>query len=310
MISWILGRFGRALLTLLLLISFTFFALKISADPAMQILGPDAGVDAIAAFREKWGLNAPLWQQFLIYLGNVLQFDLGLSYRTNAPALDLVLARVPATLALMIPTTLLALALGVPLGIWSAYQRGTIWDRGITLLSIIGFAIPNFLIGVLLIYLFSVKLGWLPPSGIVDWRSYLMPMFTMAIAEAAIFSRFTRSAMIEVLDHPMIETAKASGFSQVKMLIAHVLPNAALPLLTITGLFVGSLIGGGVVTENVFSWPGTGRLLVESVGARDFAVVQCTILLIGVTMIVTNLLVDLCYLGIDPRLRDAKRRAR
>ncbi|MDN3711426.1 ABC transporter permease [Paracoccus cavernae] len=154
MTRWILGRMGRALLTLLLLISFTFFALKISADPALQILGPDAGPDAISAFREKWGLNAPLWQQFLIYLGNVLQFDLGLSYRTNEPALDLVLSRVPATLALMIPTTLLALALGVPLGIWAAYTRGTIWDRGITLLSIIGFAIPNFLIGVLLIYLF------------------------------------------------------------------------------------------------------------------------------------------------------------
>lgn len=310
MISWILSRTGRAVVTLLLLITFTFFALKISADPALQILGPDAGTAAVNAFRAKWGLDDPLWQQFLTYLLNVLRLDLGLSYRTNEPALDLVMSRVPATLALMIPTTIVALALGVPMGILAAYERGTGWDRGITLVSIIGFAIPNFLIGVLLIYLFSVKLGWLPPSGIVDWRSYLMPMFTMAIAEAAIFARFTRSAMIEVLGHPMVETALAGGFSKAKVLLAHVLPNAALPLLTITGLFVGSLIGGGVVTENVFSWPGTGRLLVESVGARDFTVVQCTVLLIGVTMIVTNLLVDVCYLWVDPRLRDAKRRSR
>lgn len=310
MIRWILSRMGRAVVTLLLLITFTFFALKISADPALQILGPDAGKEAVDTFRAKWGLDDPLWRQFLTYLVNVLQLDLGISYRTNEPALDLVMSRVPATLALMIPTTIVALALGVPMGILAAYKRGTDWDRGITLLSIIGFAIPNFLIGVLLIYLFSVKLGWLPPSGIVDWRSYLMPMCTMAIAEAAIFARFTRSAMIEVLEHPMVETALAGGFSKGKVLLAHVLPNAALPLLTITGLFVGSLIGGGVVTENVFSWPGTGRLLVESVGARDFTVVQCTILLIGVTMIVTNLLVDVCYLWVDPRLRDAKRRSK
>lgn len=308
MIRWLLGRVGRACITLLLLIAFTFFALKISADPALQILGPDAGQDAVNAFRIKWGLDKPLWQQFLTYLGNVLQFDLGLSYRSHEPAIDLVLSRVPATLALMIPTAIVAIAIGVPMGVLAAYKRGTPWDSAITLLSIVAFAIPNFLIGVLLIYLFSVKLGWLPPSGIVDWRSYIMPMLTMATAEAAIFARFTRSAMIEVLEHPMIETALASGFSRSKVLLVHVLPNAGLPLLTITGLFVGSLIGGGVVTENVFSWPGTGRLLVESVATRDFTVVQSIILLIGLTMIIANLLVDVCYLWIDPRLRDAKRR--
>ncbi|MBL0373511.1 ABC transporter permease [Rhizobium sp. KVB221] len=310
MIRWIIGRLGRAIVTLLLLIAFTFFSLKISADPALQILGPDAGKAAIEAFRAKWHLDDPLWRQFLTYLGNVLQLDFGTSYRTNESALQLVLSRVPATMALMIPTALFALAMGVPMGILAAYKRGTTWDRGITILSIMGFAIPNFLIGVMLIYLFSVKLGWLPPSGIVDWRSYIMPMLTMATAEAAIFSRFTRSAMIQVLEHPMVETALASGFSRVKVLCVHVLPNAGLPLLTITGLFLGSLIGGGVVTENVFSWPGTGRLLVESVGARDFTVVQCSIVLIGITMIVANLLVDLCYLWIDPRLRDAKQRGR
>ncbi|PRD42919.1 ABC transporter permease [Phyllobacterium phragmitis] len=310
MIRWLLGRLGRAVITLLLLIAFTFFALKISADPALQILGPDAGKEAVEAFRQKWGLNEPLWRQFLTYLAHVLQLDLGMSYRTNASALQLVLSRVPATLALMIPTALVALAIGVPMGILAAYKRSTGWDRCITLIAIVGFAIPNFLIGILLIYLFSVKLGWLPPSGIVDWRSFLMPMFTMAIAEAAIFARFTRSAMIEVLEHPMIETALASGFTRGKVLLVHVLPNAGLPLLTIAGLFVGSLIGGGVVTENVFSWPGTGRLLVESVGARDFTVVQCTVLLIGATMIVANLLVDVCYLWVDPRLRDAKWRSK
>lgn len=303
---WIIRRCLRAFLTLLLLISFTFFALSLSADPALQILGPEAGEEVLAAFRERWGLDQPLWRQYLIYLRGVVQLDLGASYRTGDPAIDLVLMRLPATFSLMIPTAVVAIGIGVPLGILAASNRGKPVDRITMIAAIVSLAIPNFLVGIALMYLLSVKLGWLAPSGIVDWRSYIMPVITMATAEAGVFARFTRSAMIEAQAHPMVDTALASGFGRAKLMRAHVLPNAALPLLTLVGLFLGNLIGGAVVTENVFSWPGTGRLLVDSVAARDFAVVQCVVILIGATMIVANLLVDLSYAWIDPRLRERR----
>ncbi len=302
-----LGRLGRALVTLWLLMSFTFVALNLSADPALQILGPEADEAALAAFRAAWGLDRPLWEQYLAHLGRLLSLDLGTSWRTSDPALEMVLARVPATLALMLPTALLAVAVGVPIGILAATRKNTGVDRAAMTLAVLGFAVPNFLVGILLIYLFSVQLGWLQPAGMVDWRSWIMPVLTMASAEAAVFARFARSAMAEVLGHPMMRTALANGIPWRQAVREHALPNAAVPIVTVAGLFFGSLIGGGVVTENVFAWPGLGRMLVDAVGARDFAVVQAIVLLIGVTMILANLLVDLAYGWIDPRVRDSRR---
>lgn len=304
---WLITRLLRAALTLLLLATFTFFALSISADPALQILGPEASPELIDAFRERWQLDQPLFQRYITYLLGILQLDFGASYRTGLPAIDLVLQRLPATLALMIPTGLASLMIGIPLGIFSAVKLGTTTDRMIMTASVIGFAIPNFLVGILLMYIFSVWLGWLDPSGITSWLSWIMPMVTMVSAEAGIFARFTRSAMAEVLEHPMHDTALSGGLSSRLTLFHHSIPNAMIPLLTLVGLFVGSLVGGAVITENVFAWPGIGRLLVESVASRDFAVVQIIVLLIGTTMVVTNLAVDLSYGLIDPRIRDARR---
>lgn len=304
---WLTLRVLRAGLTLLLLATFTFFALSISADPALQILGPDASPEAIASFRDRWQLDASLFERYIIYLVGVLHLDFGLSYRTGLPAMELVAERLPATLALMIPTGLVSLLLGIPLGIFSATRRGTTADRLIMTASVVGFAVPNFLVGILLMYIFSVWLGWLDPSGITSGLSWIMPMITIASAEAGVFARFTRSAMAEVLEHPMLDTGLSGGLSPRQTLRHHAIPNAMIPLLTLVGLFVGSLVGGAVITENVFSWPGLGRLLVESVSARDFAVVQIIVLLIGATMVVTNLLVDVSYGFIDPRIRDARR---
>ncbi len=303
---WLLGRLGRSLITLWLLMSFTFVALILSADPAIQIMGPIADEASLAAFRRAWGLDRPVWEQYLAHLGRLLTLDFGQSWRTSDPALEMVLARMPATLALMVPTAFLAIGIGVPLGVVAAIHRNSAIDRAAMLFSVTGFAVPNFLVGILLIYLFSVQLGWLQPSGIVDWRSWIMPMITMASAEAAIFARFARSAMAEVLGHPMMGTALANGVPWRQAVREHALPNAAIPILTVAGLFFGSLIGGGVVTENVFAWPGLGRMLVDAVGARDYAVVQTIVLLIGVTMILANLLVDLAYGWIDPRIRDER----
>jgi len=303
---WLIGRLGRAAVTLWLLMSFTFLALLLSTDPAITILGPEADAEALAAFRAKWGLDRPVWEQYLTHIWRLLTFDFGVSWRTSDPALELVLQRVPATLALMIPTAVVAVGIGIPLGVLAAVRRGGFVDEAAMTFAVFGFAIPNFLVGILLIYGFSVWLGWLQPAGIVDWRSWIMPVATMASAEAAIFARFARSAMVEVLDHPMMRTALASGIPWRQAVREHALPNASVPIVTVIGLFVGSLIGGGVITENVFAWPGIGRLLVDAVSARDYAVVQCIVVLIGVTMILANLLVDLAYGWIDPRIRDRR----
>ncbi|PCI85418.1 MAG: ABC transporter permease [Hyphomicrobiales bacterium] len=305
--QWTLSRILRSLLTLLLLASFTFFALSLSADPALQILGPDAQPEIVQAFKERWHLNDSLWQRYVTYIMGIIQLDFGLSYRTGAPAIDIVMTRLPATLALMIPTGIASLLIGIPVGIYAALRQGTRTDRLIMTASVVGFAVPNFLVGILLMYLFSVWLGWLTPSGIISWMSWIMPMITMVSAEAGIFARFTRSAMVEILSHPMLDTSLAGGLNEHQGLRHHVLPNALIPLLTLVGLFAGNLIGGAVITENIFAWPGLGRLLVESVAARDFAVVQIIVLLIGASMILINLLVDLSYGFIDPRIRDTRR---
>lgn len=303
---WLLNRLGRALVTLWLLMSFTFVALNLSSEPALQVLGPDAGPEAVADFNRIWGLDRPLWEQYLRHLGRLATFDFGLSYRTSDPALAMVWQRVPATLSLMLPTALLAVAIGVPLGVLAAIRKNSVVDRAAMTFAILGFAVPNFLVGILLIYFFSVWLGWLQPSGIVDWRSWIMPVITMASAEAAVFARFARSAMAEVLGHPMMRTALANGIPWSQAVRQHALPNAAIPLITVAGLLFGSIIGGGVITENVFAWPGLGRMLVDAVSARDYAVVQTIVVLIGMTMILANLIVDLAYGWIDPRIRDQR----
>lgn len=304
---WLSSRIGRSAVTLWLLMSFTFVALNMSSEPALQILGPEAGPEAVAAFNQAWGLDRPLWEQYLRHLGRLSMLDFGLSYRTRDPAVEMVIARIPATLSLMLPTAALAVAIGVPLGVLAAIRKDGLVDRTAMAFAVVGFAVPNFLVGILLIYLFSVHLGWLQPAGIVTWKSWIMPVLTMASAEAAVFARFSRSAMVEVLGHPMMRTALANGIPWGQAVRQHALPNAAVPIVTVAGLFFGSLIGGGVITENVFAWPGLGRLLVDAVQARDYAIVQCAVLLIGSTMILANLTVDLAYGWIDPRIRDQRR---
>ncbi len=306
-IRWLGKRLGRSLITLWFLMSFTFLALNLSTEPAVQVLGPLADPAAIAAFNEKWGLDRSLWQQYFHHIGRILTLDFGQSYRTNDSAIKMVGERLEATLALMLPTGFLAVAIGVPLGVFAAIRKNTFIDRAAMIFAVAGFAIPNFLVGILLIYLFSVQLQILQPSGITGWQSWLMPVITMGSAEAAIFARFSRSAMAEVLGAPMMRTALANGISWSQAVREHALPNAAIPIITVTGLFFGSLVGGGVITENVFAWPGLGRMLVDAVSSRDYAIVQTIVLLVGVTMIIANLLVDLAYGWIDPRIRDQRR---
>ncbi|AJE47831.1 ABC transporter permease [Celeribacter indicus] len=303
MIRFVVLRLLRALITVLAVMTFAFVVLRMSGDPAEVLLGPDVPQNVIDAFRRQWGLDAPLWQQYLSYLGAIFSGDFGLSMRDRSPAIDLVLERVPATLQLTLPALILKLAIGIPAGIHAALHRDSAVDRGVILLAILGFTIPSFVMGLVLVLIFAVTLGVLPSGGFGSWQHAILPAITISIGGIGILARFSRSAMIEVLGQPYIRTASAKGLRWRDVVRGHALPNAAVPIVTIVGFMVGSLIAGAVVVETIFSWPGIGRLLIVSVSNRDLAVVQCILLLIAAVMVVSNLIVDLLYGWLDPRLR-------
>ncbi len=309
MISFFLTRLLRAFITVMLVVTFAFIVLRMSGDPAQIILGPDAPPQAIEAFRKAWGLDQPILVQYFSYFGAIFQGDLGVSMRDGQKAIDLVAERIPATLMLTIPTLLLNLAIGIPAGVYAALHRDSIIDRLVMMTAIIGFTLPNFVLGLMLVLIFSVTLKWLPSGGSDTWMHAILPVLTMSIAGAAILARFARSAMIEILGQPYIRTASAKGVRWGDVIRNHALPNAAIPIVTLVGFMVGSLVAGAVVIESLFSWPGVGRLLVVAVSNRDLAVVQCILLLIASTMVLSNLVVDLLYGFLDPRLRDNQAKA-
>ena len=301
---YLLQKLFRAVLTICIIVAFVFVALRMSGDAALQIYGADVDTEVLEALRKSWGLDKPIWKQYLIYIGNIFQGDMGKSYLDGRDAIEVVMERVPKTLSLMWITAIVTFLIGIPAGIYSALHHNTAIDRATMTLAVGGLSIPNFFLGVLLILLFSVTWRLLPSAGSESWQHYIMPVITMATAEASVFARFMRSSMLEVLSQPYIRTAMAKGVPWRKVVRGHALPNAAIPTVTVAGFFVGSLIVGGVITENVFAWPGVGRLLVDSVANRDLAVVQVAILLIAVSMVTANLIVDLSYGWLDPRVRD------
>ncbi|MBV0893434.1 ABC transporter permease [Paracoccus sp. Z118] len=306
MFPFILAKIARAALTIVLVMTFAFVVLRMSGDPAQVLLGPDAPQDAVDAFRERWGLNDPIWQQYLAYLEQILTFDFGVSMRDQSPALDLVLERIPATLAITIPALILKIGIGIPAGVYAALHRESVADRGVIMLSIFGFTIPSFVLGLVLVLIFAVTLGWLPSGGQDTWQHAILPIATLSIGGIGILARFSRSAMIEVLGQPYIRTAMAKGLPWRDVVWKHALPNAVIPIITLIGFMVGALIAGAVVVESIFSWPGVGRLIVVSVANRDLAVVQCLLLVIAASMVVANLCVDFAYGLLDPRLRQKR----
>ena len=303
MLTFIASRLFRALITVFLVMTFAFVVLRLSGDPAQIMLGPDAPQESIDAFRKAWGLDDPIWLQYLSYLKGIVSFDFGISMRDKAPAIDLVLQRVPATLQITIPALIIKLCLGIPAGVYAALHRQGIADRGVITLSILGFTVPSFVLGLVLVLIFSVQLGVLPSGGSDTWVHGILPTLTIAIGGTAVLARFSRSAMIEVLGQPYIRTASAKGISWSDVVWKHALPNASVPIVTIVGFMVGALIAGAVVVETIFSWPGIGRLLVVSVANRDLAVVQCLLLIVASCMVISNLVVDVLYGVLDPRLR-------
>ena len=303
MLRFAAARLARAALTIGMVVTFAFVVLRLSGDPAQIIMGADAPPEAVEAFRAAWGLDRPLLHQYLHYFGAILTGDLGRSMRDGRDAIILVAERIPATLALTIPALMLKLGLGIPAGILAALHRNSALDRAVMALAVAGFTMPSFVLGLLLVLVFAVQLGWLPSGGQESWRHAILPVVTLGIGGAAVLARFTRSAMLEVLGQPYIRTASAKGVPWRAVVRGHALPNAAIPTVTIIGFMMGTLIAGAVVVESVFAWPGVGRLLVVAVANRDLAVVQCILLLVAATMVTANLVVDLLYGVLDPRLR-------
>lgn len=309
MLRFIASRFARAALTIAMVVTFAFIVLRLSGDPAQIIMGADAPPEAVDAFRTAWGLDEPIWVQYFSYFWAILQGDLGRSMRDGRDAIVLVTERIPATLALTLPALAIKICLGIPAGIYAALHRNSLADRVVMIIAVAGFTVPSFVLGLLLVLVFAVQLGWLPSGGQESWRHGILPVITLGLGGAAVLARFTRSAMLEVLGQPYIRTASAKGVPWRAVVTGHALPNAAIPTVTIIGFMVGTLIAGAVVVESVFSWPGVGRLLVVAVANRDLAVVQCILLLVAITMVCANLIVDLLYGMLDPRLRAAPREA-
>lgn len=274
----------------------------IPGDPVEVMLGEYASAADRAALRSALGLDRPLWQQWIEFVAGVLRFDLGHSLATGAAVAPTLATHFRMTLLLAAAALAVAVTLGVPLGIFAALRRGGAWEAATTVLAVLGMSLPNFVLGPLLLLAFAVQLGWFPIGGAEGARAIVLPALTLGLSLAAILARMTRAALLDVLHEPYILAARARGLGAARIVLAHALPNAALPVLTTLGLQLGALLGGAVITEAVFGWPGVGQLAVESIHRRDYPMVQGCVLLIALSYVAVNLATDLLYTRLDPRI--------
>ena len=304
MIRYISIRLLFALPALWLILTMVFLLAHIvPGDPVAQMLGEGARAEDLTQLRHALGLDLPLPVQYGRYLSGVLHGNLGESFRFQQPVLKVVAEHYPATLELAAVALLICALIGIPAGVLAAHKRGERTDHTVAVLTLFGLSVPNFALGPVLILLFSVVLGWLPVSGRGGISHLILPSFTLGAALAAILTRMVRTSVIEELSADYVRTARAKGVSESGVLFRHALRNALIPILTILGLQFGSLLAGTIVTESIFSWPGIGRLAVQAIGARDYPLLQGCILLIAVSYVFVNLLTDLVYAVVDPRVR-------
>ncbi len=294
-----------------LVVSLVFLLIHlVPGDPILQMLGEGATPADIASLRHLYGLDQPLWKQYFHYWAGVLHGNLGVSIRLHETVAQLIVSRYPYTIALTVAALALALALSVPAGIVAAVRRGRRTDQVLSVVSLFGLSVPAIALGPILILVFAILLGWLPVSGAnatgtshIDWHYLILPAVTMGMSLAAILTRMVRTAMLEELGQDYIRTARAKGLSEFAVVCRHALPNAMVPIVTIVGLQFGALLAGAIVTETIFSWPGLGRLVVTAIDNRDYALVQGCLLAIGLTYVLVNLLTDLVYRWVNPRMR-------
>lgn len=314
--TWFLAKRLLHMVPVLLGVSIiAFLILRLApGDPVQLMLTSDATLADVEALRHDLGLDQPLALQYLLWLGNVVQGDLGTSLFTKQPVIAEILARFPNTMILTIAAIGLAVALGMPLGIIAAARRGTTVDSASMIASVIGWSMPNFWIGLLLVLVFSVWLRWLPTGGMYDimaldrslpdlLRHLVLPAFTLAVSHMAYVARFTRSSLLEALSQDYVRTARAKGLTERLVILRHAFRNSLIPIISVLGVSIGHLLGGAVIVEAVFSWPGLGSLMVQAISNRDFPVVQGAMLFAAVIFIVVNLVADLLYAVVDPRIR-------
>jgi peptide/nickel transport system permease protein len=308
----ILTRLALTLPVVWLVVSLVFLLIHlVPGDPILQMLGEGAAPTDISALRHQYGLDQPLGAQYLHYWAGVLRGNLGSSIRLHDTVANLIAARYPYTLALTLTALGFGLLLALPAGILAAVNRGRWIDQALSVVSLFGLSVPSLALGPVLILVFSIYLGWLPVSGAnasgsasIDWRYLILPSVAMGASLAAILTRMVRTAMLEELGQDYIRTARAKGLSERAVVCHHALPNAMIPIVTVVGLQFGALLAGAIVTETIFSWPGLGRLTVSAISNRDYALVQGCLLSIGLTYVLVNLLTDVVYQWVNPRMRN------
>jgi len=300
---YIARRLLQGILLLCLVTTIVFFLGRLTGNPVDMMLPEDATAEDREAMIRALGLDGSLFEQFTIFIGKALQGDLGNSIRMRQPAVEAFFSRLPNTLAIVPWAILLAMALGIPLGVVAALNRGNLLDRAAGTVAVLGVATPSFWLGVVLIFIFSVELGWLPSGRMGGPEHYVLPVITLGTFLVAGFMRLVRSSMLEVMDSEFIKLARIKGLSEAVVIWKHCLRNALIPVLTLWGVFVGNLITGAIVTETVFAWPGIGRLTYEAVIYRDFPLLQAVIILKAILILSINLLVDILYAYVDPRIR-------
>ena len=304
MLRYTIKRIVGVIPTLIIVVTFVFFFVRlIPGDPARLVAGEQATLDAVEAVRVQLGLDKPIHVQYLKYVGGLLQGDLGMSLRTKRPVLTEVAARYGNTMALTFASLIWSTIVGVILGVWSGKNRGKWQDFTGMTLAVSGISLPNFWIGFLLIMTFSVKLRWFPTTGVGSWKNLVLPAIALGTSIAAIIARFTRSSIIEVLKEDYIRTARAKGLREKTVTWGHAFRNSMISVVTVVGLQFGFLLGGSVVTEAVFAYPGLGQLLVESVNYRDYPAIQSLILIFSLQFIIINLIVDILYAILNPEIK-------
>ena len=308
----ILTRLALTLPVVWLVVSLVFLLIHlVPGDPILQMLGDSATPADVNLLRHQYGLDLPLGVQYTRYWVGVLHGDLGSSIRLHDTVRRLIVARYPYTLALAATALAMGLVLALPAGVLAAVRRGRWVDQSLSVVSLFGLSVPGIALGPVLILIFSVSLGWLPVSGasgggargVIDWHYLVLPSIAMGASLAAILTRMVRTAMLEELGQDYIRTARAKGLNETAVVWGHALPNALVPIITVVGLQFGALLAGAIVTEKIFSWPGLGRLLVDAISNRDYALVQGCLLSIGLTYVLVNLLTDVAYRVVNPRMR-------
>ena len=303
MLAFFLRRLKLALITVFGVTLLVFIAARLSGDVVYQIVGDAANKEEIENMRRELGLDRPVWMQYFVYVAEVAQGDLGRSIRYQRPVIELIAERIPKTVQLGLTAFVVAIVTGVSLGILAARTRGSVIDRAVRTLAVLAQSMPHFWIGIMAILIFAVILRWLPTSGSGKWQHLVMPALTLATFPMAAIMRITRSSMLETLDAEYVKFLRVKGLAERLIIWKHALRNALIPVVALSGIQLGNLLGGAVIVETVFSWPGLGNLMVESIVSRDYPVIQSGVLMIAVFLITLKFLVDLVFGVIDPRIR-------